>query len=219
MFMINTICFDLDATLVDSEEVILRAFDHAFEECMPEKRRDLLGYREFMGPILKDTFERFTNDPKLVQKMIDSYLDYYPKIELDIIKLYPGVVEAMEYLKKSGYNICLVTNKFLSSALPSITHLGIKQYFNDIIPLDRQEMPKPSPLPLLTACLDYKVKPEQVLMVGDNMVDIECAKRAGTKSALVMWNDWSDSCVQSNPDYFIYQMTDLINILEMEANK
>ena len=103
--MINTVCFDLDATLVDSEEVILRAFDHAFEEHMPEKRRNLLGYREFMGPILKDTFGRFTSDPILVQKMIDSFLDYYPKIELDIIKLYPGVIETMEYLKENGYNI------------------------------------------------------------------------------------------------------------------
>ena len=48
--MIKVILFDLDGTLVDSEEVILRSFDHAFATCFPEHRLPLLEYRKYMGP-------------------------------------------------------------------------------------------------------------------------------------------------------------------------
>ena len=147
--------------------------------------------------------------------MIQDFVDYYKTIELDIIKLYPGVKDALIYLYNNKYNICLITNKFMSSANPSITYLDIKQYFNGFIPLDRQDnKPKPDPYAFKVVMDDYGVKEENILMVGDNEVDMMCAKNAKVKSALVMFNPWSMEVKEkTKPDYLLDKLLDLKEIL------
>lgn len=216
MVMINTICFDLDGTLVDSEMVILKSFDHVFSEYLPKNRMELLEYRQFMGPTLKETYLRYTNDSELIQEMIQSFVDYYKTIELGIIKLFPTVQNTLEELAKHHYNICLITNKFTSSAMPSITYLNIKQYFNDFVTLDRQEKPKPSGFPIELAARDYRVSLDNILMVGDNSVDMLSAKDAGVKSILVNWNSWFKETLKLKPDYVIQKMSDLLDIIKIE---
>ena len=216
--MINTICFDLDSTLVDSELVILKAFDYVFLKYLPNDRLDLYEYRKFMGPTLLQTFSTYLSDIKTINQMIQDFVDYYKTIELDIIKLYPGVEDALIYLYKNKYNICLITNKFMSSAMPSITYLKIKDYFNDFVPLDRQDdKPKPDPYAFKVVMNDYKVKVENILMVGDNEVDMMCAKNAKVKCALVTYNEWFEATKEkTNPDYTISNMLELIDILKKE---
>ena len=216
--MINTICFDLDSTLVDSELVILKAFDYVFIKYLPNDRLDLYEYRKFMGPTLYQTFSNYLSDINIINQMIQDFVDYYKTIELDIIKLYPGVKDTLIYLYNNKYNICLITNKFMSSANPSITYLDIKQYFNGFIPLDRQDnKPKPDPYAFKVAMDDYGVKEENILMVGDNEVDMMCAKNAGIKCALVTYNEWfEETKAKTNPDYVINNLTELIDILKKE---
>ncbi len=216
--MINTICFDLDSTLVDSELVILKAFDFVFVKYLPNDRLDLYEYRKFMGPTLFQTFSKYIKDVNIINQMIQDFVDYYKTIELDIIKLYPGVKDTLIYLYNNKYNICLITNKFMSSANPSITYLGIKQYFNDFIPLDRQDnRPKPDPYAFKVVMDDYGVKEENILMVGDNEVDMMCAKNAKVKCALVTYNEWFiETRKKTNPDYVIDNLTELIDILKKE---
>jgi len=216
--MINTICFDLDSTLVDSELVILKAFDYVFLKYLPNDRLDLYEYRKFMGPTLLQTFSTYLSDINIINQMIQDFVDYYKTIELDIIKLYPGVEDALIYLYKNKYNICLITNKFMSSAMPSITYLKIKDYFNNFVPLDRQDdKPKPDPYAFKVVMDDYKVKEENILMVGDNEVDMMCAKNANIKCALVTYNEWFETTKEkTNPDYTISNMLELIDILKKE---
>jgi len=216
--MINTICFDLDSTLVDSELVILKAFDYVFLKYLPNDRLDLYEYRKFMGPTLLQTFSTYLSDINIINQMIQDFVDYYKTIELDIIKLYPGVEDALIYLYKNKYNICLITNKFMSSAMPSITYLKIKDYFNNFVPLDRQDdKPKPDPYAFKVVMDDYKVKEENILMVGDNEVDMLCAKNANVKCALVTYNEWFETTKEkTNPDYTISNMLELIDILKKE---
>lgn len=216
--MINTICFDLDSTLVNSELVILKAFDYVFLKYLPDERLDLYEYRKFMGPTLLQTFSHYVSDRKVIDEMIQDFVDYYKTIELDIIELYPGVKETLIYLYNNKYNICLITNKFMTSADPSIIFLKIKQYFNNFIPLDRQDnRPKPDPYAFSVVMKDYNVKEENIMMVGDNEVDMMCAKNAHVKCTLVSYNEWFETTkIKTNPDYVIDNMTELIDILKKE---
>lgn len=215
--MINTVCFDLDGTLVDSEMVILRSFDYVFSKYLPQDKRDLLGYREFMGPTLRQTYSHYVKDEETIRMMIQDFVDYYKTIELSIIKLFPTVKETLEWLRGNDFNIVLITSKFTSSANPSLTYLDIKQYFNDFITLDRQgENPKPSAFPIELCEKDLNISKENILMVGDSSVDIGSAKNASVKSVLVDWNSWFKETFLLKPDYTISRMDELKKIINKE---
>ena len=86
------------------------------------------------------------------------------------------------------------------------------------IVLDRQDnRPKPDPYAFSVAMKDYNVKEENIMMVGDNEVDMMCAKNAHVKCTLVSYNEWFETTkIKTNPDYVIDNMTELIDILKKE---
>lgn len=212
--MINTVCFDLDGTLVDSEIVILKSFKKVFDKYVEGVSFSLEDCRQFMGPTLKQTFSSFIDNEEVVNEMIEEFVVYYKTIELDSIELFPMVKETLEYLYNNNYNICLITNKFLKSAYPSLSYLGIIDYFNDFICLDRQKYPKPDPYAIKLAMEDYQIKEENIVMIGDNNVDIGLAKSAGVKFIGVNWVPWKNEVIKENPNYMIDRMDEIIKIIE-----
>ncbi|WP_144502017.1 HAD hydrolase-like protein [Bacillus thuringiensis] len=67
---INTVLFDLDGTLINTNELIISSFLHTLNTYYPNqyKREDVL---PFIGPSLHDTFSKI--DESKVEEMITSY--------------------------------------------------------------------------------------------------------------------------------------------------
>ncbi|HPJ23719.1 MAG TPA: HAD hydrolase-like protein, partial [Bacillota bacterium] len=89
MLKIDTILFDLDGTLVDSNELIIKSFDETMKKYVPSRsfsRQELI---DMVGPPLKETFAAVTNQPELVPEMIDFYRKYYVENEFRYIDIYP----------------------------------------------------------------------------------------------------------------------------------
>lgn len=70
---INTLLFDLDGTLIDTNELIISSFLHTLGKYYPDRyqREDVL---PFMGPTLHETFESI--NPEKVEEMISVYREY-----------------------------------------------------------------------------------------------------------------------------------------------
>lgn len=213
--MIKLIFFDVDGTLVDSEEVILRSFDYAFKENLPERRLPLKEYSQFLGPVLYDTFSRFTKDEDKINTMVTDFIQYYRIIEPKLISLYPKVDETLKKLKDDGYILLVLTNKYKTSVLPSLNYLNIIGYFDDIYAFGMAERPKPYPDLINMALERYNIKGDEALMVGDNTVDVYSARNANIKCALVSYNEWSEEAKkETNPDYYIDNISEIINIVK-----
>ena len=213
--MIKLIFFDVDGTLVDSEEVILRSFDYAFKENLPKRRLPLKEYSQFLGPVLYDTFSRFTKDEDKINTMVTDFIQYYRIIEPKLISLYPKVDETLKRLKDEGYILLVLTNKYKTSVLPSLNYLNIIGYFDDIYAFGMAERPKPYPDLINMALERYNIKRDEALMVGDNTVDVYSARNANIKCALVSYNEWSEEAKkETNPDYYIDDISEIINIVK-----
>ncbi|MFJ3053475.1 HAD family hydrolase [Pseudomonas nitroreducens] len=101
-------------------------------------------------------------------------------------KAAPGAVELVRALHGAGYRLGILTRNAHELALITLEAIGIGDCFLTEDVLGRGEAdPKPSPDGLLRLAARWDVAPQKMLMVGDYRFDLDCARAAGARSALV----------------------------------
>ncbi|MGD9761157.1 MAG: HAD-IA family hydrolase [Candidatus Izemoplasmatales bacterium] len=215
MQKINTVLFDLDGTLVDSNELIIQSFKETFKRYQPNHNYSRQQFIEMIGPPLKETFRIVSEEPKIINEMIDFYRNFYQKHEFEYISLYPNVIETLDQLKKLNINLGIVTTKFKESAMPSIKHFQIDKYIKNYSFLGSVKEHKPSPQPIFHA-LEQCSNVDLALMVGDNPSDIMAGKNANILTCGIEWSLVKDKLILTNPTFWITDYLDIIDIVKKE---
>jgi len=208
---INTILFDLDGTLINTNELIIQSFLHTLEKYYPNKytREDVL---PFIGPPLYDTFAAM--DKERVQEMIDTYRAFNHAQHDVLVKEYDTVYETVKALHEQGFKLGIVTTKIRSTVLMGVKLAKLDRFFNCIVTLDDVERAKPDPEPIFKALKQLESAPQEAIMVGDNYHDILAGKNAGTKTAGVAWTiKGREYLEQYHPDYMLDKMSDLLAVV------
>lgn len=208
---IDTILFDLDGTLVDTNELIISSFLHTLGKYYPDKykREDVL---PFMGPSLTETFSGI--NPERTEEMIREYRSYNHENHDRLVKEFKGVNETVQFLKDNGFKIAIVSTKILDTVIKGLKLTKLDPYFDVMVTLDHVKKAKPDPEAIYLALKQLDSTPERAIMVGDNYHDILAGKNAGTKTAGVAWSlKGRDFLEQYKPDYMLDEMTDLLKIV------
>ncbi|WP_143414964.1 pyrophosphatase PpaX [Geobacillus sp. E263] len=211
---IRTILFDLDGTLIDTNELIIQSFLHTLEKYYPGKykREDVL---PFIGPPLYETFNAL--DPSRVQEMIDTYRAFNHAQHDALIREFETVYETIETLHQNGFRLGVVTTKIHQTAVMGLKKTRLEPFFDCVIGLDDVKHAKPDPEPIYKALDLLQSTPDEALMVGDNYHDILAGKRAGTKTAGVAWAiKGREYLEQYEPDFMLEKMSDLLTIVGVE---
>jgi pyrophosphatase PpaX len=210
---VNTLLFDLDGTLVDTNGIIVKALQVVFGEFLPDVEATMDLMKECIGPPLEVSFARF-EQPETVQKMIRRYREYYKAHEHLYYSIYPNVIDVLSRLKQQGYYIGIVTSKFRDAALPSMVHFGIDQFIDAFVGLDDVTHAKPHREPVDVALAQIP-NHTGAIMIGDNDSDIKSGQNAGIYSAGVAWAFKGRELLEAvHPDYLLEDMTDLYDILD-----
>ncbi len=213
MRKIDTVLFDLDGTLVNSNELIIKSFEETFKKYMPNRifsRKELV---DMIGPPLKETFQIATDNLSTIQEMIDYYRKVYIESELDSIKIYPNTINMLKALKDMKFNLGLVTTKFKKSAMTSIVHYGLDEYLTSYCFLDDIKEHKPHPEPVFFALNQFD-NYKNVVMVGDNTSDILAGRNSGTFTCGLEWSIKRDSIKKLNPDFWINDFLELVDVIK-----
>lgn len=208
---VNTILFDLDGTLVDTNELIIQSFLHTLREFIPKdyKREDVY---PFMGPTLEDSFSQVY--PEKVTEMVATYRAFNIGEHDKYVKEFDTVYETVKTLKEQGYKLGIVTTKVRNVVQMGIDLARLNEFFDVVVTMDDVEHAKPHPEPIEKALKLLDSKPEETIMVGDNYHDIEGGQNAGTKTAAVAWSIKGKEFLASyNPDYMLEKMSDLLEIV------
>jgi pyrophosphatase PpaX len=208
---IDTILFDLDGTLVDTNELIISSFLHTLGKYYPEKykREDVL---PFMGPSLIETFGGI--DPERTEEMIREYRTYNHEHHDLLVKEFKGVNETVKTLKDSGFKLAIVSTKILDTVRKGLKLTQLDPFFDVIVALDHVSEPKPNPEAIFLALKQLNSIPEQAIMIGDNYHDILAGKNAKTTTAGVSWSlKGREFLAQYKPDYILDEMADLLKIV------
>ncbi|KLV23867.1 pyrophosphatase PpaX [Niallia circulans] len=211
---INTALFDLDGTLINTNELIISSYLHTLNHYYPGKykRVDVI---PFMGPPLLETFESI--DKMRAPEMMAMYRSYNIANHDKIVTIFDGVYDAMKELKQRGFKLAIVSTK-----LSDVVEMGLKltkldEFFDVVVALDHVTKAKPDPEPVLLALEKLKASPSEAIMVGDNKHDILSGKNAGTLTAGVAWTLKGKEFLQAyNPDYIFENMKDILSIPEVQ---
>ncbi|MCM3585147.1 pyrophosphatase PpaX [Mesobacillus maritimus] len=208
---IDTLLFDLDGTLIDTNELIVSSYLHTLEQYYPGqyKRNDVL---PFMGPPLKEVFEGM--DVTKAEDMIRTYRKYNIANHDRLVTEFEGVNDTIRTLSENGYKLAVVTTKLADVAKMGLALTGLDKYIKVLVALDDVTKAKPDPEPIYKALDILDSKPETAIMVGDNHHDVLAGKNAGTTTAGVAWTlKGKDHLATYNPDYMLDRMPDLLPIL------
>ena len=115
------------------------------------------------------------HDTELADHLSEDYVYWSPRI----VKLVPGTMELLEYLKPK-YHLHLITNGFQEVQHTKLSGSGMEPYFETLTVSEEVGVKKPNPEIFHYALKKAGATPEESLMIGDEMaVDIDGARAAG----------------------------------------
>ena len=222
--------FDLDRTLWDFEantaEVLKELYDefglrtffgdfftfskvyHEINSDLWEKysqeiiTKDVLKWTRFY----KTLFQYNCDDIELAKKIGDIYIEKSPFKT----KLYPDTSETLAKLNQN-YKQYVLTNGFKEVQHIKVKSCGIEKYFEKVFTSEEVGKMKPSELFFNHVLSELQVKPENCLMIGDDMkADIEGARNC--KIDQVLFNPQKKK-TDGNPTFEILNLKDLLQIL------
>jgi len=212
--MIKHICFDLDGTLVDSRDTILKSTKAALDRLEINYIIDEDIFTNMIGKHFVDIFNELKIENVDFEEFISIYKSYYFKF-IDSSYLYEGVEEALEFLSKKLIKVSLLTTKGQEQAEKIIDHFKLRSSFDYLMGRRDELDHKPSPEPLLYICRELEVNPSETIMVGDTELDIQCGKNAGSKTCATLYGYRTKNLLEiEKPDYIISNLDELRNILD-----
>jgi pyrophosphatase PpaX len=102
-------------------------------------------------------------------------------------RVYPGVLPMLDGLRRSGRRLAVVSSRRRDALVAGLETARLRDYFPVVVGLDDVSEPKPSPEGLLLAMRRLGVGPERAVYVGDNALDVEAGRRAGTTVWRAVW--------------------------------
>ncbi len=181
----KAILFDLDGTLTDSGEGIINCAALGLRHFgLPVPDRETM--REFVGPPLHRTFQKFGVPEQRCEEAVEVYRSRYNTVGKFENKPYPGIHEMLASLKEQGHRLFVATSKPEALSIEIMEKFALAEYFERICgaSLDRSRSEKADVIAyLLTQVPDV----EKTVMVGDTAYDVLGAKQHAIPCIGVAW--------------------------------
>lgn len=184
----DTVVFDLDGTLLDTLEDLKDSVNDALEGAgMPA--RSLEEIRRFVGNGVRRLMELAVpggeENPRFGE-VFERFLSHYGQHCNDKTAPYPHIMDLLKELKKKGYKMAIVSNKFYDG-VQELNRLYFAEYVSAAIGEKEGIRKKPAPDTVFAALEELGSSVESSVYVGDSEVDIATAANAGMDCIAVAW--------------------------------
>ncbi len=202
--MIKAIIFDVDGTLLDSKENHIQAWKKAFTELGYDV--PLIAIQGQFGRRKKETIEKFIPQKKWLsdgKKIIELKRKHFWQ-NFNSVKVFPETYNLINFLKRENIKIAIATSAKRDELDLYFQKLKIKDKVDFTITADDIKKSKPDPQTVQIVLNKLNLNPEETLLVGDSIHDIEAGKRAGVKTVGVLTGyTTKEQLNKSNAD-FVY---------------
>jgi phosphoglycolate phosphatase len=189
---VKAVAIDLDGTLLDTISDLAHAANLMRVELdMSELPEDLI--KTFVGKGLVNLVRRtlvgggdtsHISEAEL-QNALTIYERHYALVLTRETSHYPGVLDGLRAMHDAGFRLACITNKAEKFTLPLLKQMNLEHFFELTVSGDTTAKRKPDPMQLLHAAEFFKIKPSEMLLIGDSVNDFEAARAAGCPIFLV----------------------------------
>ncbi len=201
--------FDIDGTLAATHDLIFASFNHVAEKYL-NKRLTNDEIVALFGPtedvILKEWMKDHYDNAR------DDYFNFYEAQHKEMAQIFPGLYDTIELIKNKNIFLGIFTGKGKDSSMITLKAIDLLKYFDLIITGDDVEEHKPSPEGIQKFISTFRLQPSRVLMIGDTIFDVNAAREAGVKSALVLWDEYSCSRYSEVDADYIFKSVEEFNL-------
>lgn len=189
--LIRAICFDVDGTLSDTDDVwlekslsFIRPFRWIYRQTEPDRlaRRLIMGI-ETPGNNVYHILDRLGMDALAgrVYSMVSRAFHRHPKK----YQLVPGTMDTLEFLGRF-FPLAVVSAGSHTGTHGFLETFGLHKFFKAVATSQTCKFTKPFPHPVIWAAGQMGVDPRNCLMIGDTVVDIKAGKAAGAQTVGVL---------------------------------
>lgn len=185
--MINTILFDKDGTLIDTEKYYVPTYIRTFEELgHPITKQQALLFRSLGSPYVAELVNTFCG----CKVDWTIFHDLRAKIFNEIIEANglvtkPKARESLQRLAAAGYRLAIVTATPVDIASRELEKTGLIDMFEDIVSAHMVKRGKPAPDVYLKACEMLELEPKDTIAVEDSPNGVLSASDAGCNTVMI----------------------------------
>jgi phosphoglycolate phosphatase len=210
--LIRGIIFDFDGTLIDSYEAIGESLNHVrssfgLPPLPPEEVKGMVGHG------LEHLIDKAVG-PQGIEEGVRLFRQSYAALCERKTRILPQVKETLDELDRRGYQMAIASNKPSYFARDILKALEMEHLFAEVLGPNDVERPKPDPEMLEIIMMRVGLSPDEVVYVGDMLIDIEVARHAGVAVYAIPTGSASrEALLEGRPDRVLHRFTDLLTVL------
>jgi HAD superfamily hydrolase (TIGR01509 family) len=186
------VIFDVDGTLVDSNDAHARAWVQAFAEhgitVAYERVRRAIGMGgDKLMPRVSGVEEASTEGKAISERRAEIFKkEFLPRL-----RAFPRTRELVARLKDDGYTLAIASSAKEDELHPLLEIAGVADLISARTSSDDADKSKPDPDIVAAALKRTGCGPDAAIMVGDTPYDVEAARRAGVRVVAFECGGWS----------------------------
>ena len=182
----NTILFDMDGTLFDTEKHYQWAWRKAIADAGYElDASEVLKLRSLGAPYNVAQFQEWFGEEVDYRAIRQERVDLMKDMLAHEIPLKPQVPQTLEKLRQMGYSMAVVTATAQEQAVSNLKLAGLLPFFDHVISASMVKRGKPVPDGYLYACEVLGVQPENCYAVEDSPNGVMSAHAAGCRTIMI----------------------------------
>lgn len=189
--MITHVLFDLDGTLIDSNQAHAESWAQALKEFGMEYRVEYIRPLIGMGSdhLLPELTGISKEDP-IGKKIADRRGEIFREQYLKTLRPFPGARELIKKILDNGLRFAIASSSSEEDLKGLLQQTGIEDLVKHSTSADDADRSKPSPDIIMAALQKLKARPQDAVMIGDTPYDISAAAKAGVKTIAFACGGW-----------------------------
>jgi HAD superfamily hydrolase (TIGR01509 family) len=181
----RALLLDLDGTIADTLPHVFDAYRHAVAPWVERPPTDAEIEATF-GPSERECIALMAPGAGL-DEAVRRFHSYHEAHHGRAVKVVAGIADVIDHARSLGWRVGVFTGKGRRPAEFSLVELGLWDRIEHLVSGSDVTRPKPDPEGVFLASEALGVLAGNILLAGDSPADVQAGRRAGARTAAVLW--------------------------------
>ena len=214
----KAVIFDLDGTLLDRDESVLRFIRDQYKRL--NNYLNHIPIEIFISRFIQLDNHGYVWKDKVYAQLVQEYningltsedllQDYLKNFKKSAVP-FNGLIDMLEKLKEQNFLLGIITNGYGQFQMDNIEALTIKHFFDVILVSEWEGLRKPDPAIFQRALKKLKVDPSESVYIGDHPEnDIVSAQKVGMRTIWKRTESWK----KAEAKFIVDELKEIPNLL------